>query len=277
MSNFYAPEWLIASDKPVAITLVGAGGTGAEMLDGLARMEKAITALGHPGFQVTVWDGDIVSETNILRQRFLPGDQGLNKAEILVERYNLFFGTNWIAKDMAFNSSYFHSYNSHSNSQLLITCVDKAQIRAEIADHLDRYNNYSQHLWLDTGNGSADGQIILGHMGKRPTGEFRLPHVLDLYPEIRDQIEILDNDGPSCSAEEALTSQEWPINRQIATSACGLIWNLLRHGQIDHHGMFIDVKRGTTTPLKIDRNTWKFMGYNPGPVRDEKGRFAKAA
>lgn len=239
------------------------------MLDGLARMEVALRSLGHPGFQVSVWDDDTVSPTNLLRQRFLSGDEGRNKAEVVVERYNLFFGTQWRAHN--------HRYDSNairfSDRLLLITCVDSASTRIAIADHIANVNREGG-LWLDTGNDSHRGQVILGHIGTPKTGILRLPHVLDLYPEMREQATALDDDAPSCSAEEALTSQDWPINRQVATSACTLLWNLLRHGSLDYHGLFVDSRTGATTPLPIDRAGWAFMGYTAPAARNAKGQFA---
>ena len=45
----------LLSDR-VSIALAGAGGIGSQMLSGLARLDAAIRALGHPGLDVTVYD-----------------------------------------------------------------------------------------------------------------------------------------------------------------------------------------------------------------------------
>jgi PRTRC genetic system ThiF family protein len=254
MSRTFITPMNLIEDR-FRIDLIGAGGTGSEVFDGLARMHQALTALGHPGFDVCLWDDDGVSETNVLRQRFLPGEVGANKAEVLVQKYNMFFGLDWKARPERYIA------RQGGRTDLLITCVDKAQVRAEIADEGCRC--YSRTLWLDTGNGASDGQVVLGYLGSPDRGECHLPNVLDLYPEIASQAAELDNDGPSCSAEEALSRQEFPVNRLIATAACGLLWNMLRHGSIDHHGMFINTKTGAMSPLKIDPNVWAAFGYAP--------------
>lgn len=252
--TFHAPESLIT--RRLRIAVIGAGGTGSEMLDGLARLELAICALGHPGFDVTVYDGDTVSSTNILRQRFLPGDEGVNKAEVLVHRYNMFFGVNWTAVPRNLNAK---AIPARFNPDLLITCVDKAAVRSQLAAAYRR--QYLPTLWLDTGNDSHQGQVILGHLGRVNAGLLRLPNVLDLYPEIEMHAADLDNDGPSCSAEESLSRQELPVNRAVALAGYSLLWNLLRHGCLNHHGTFIDIRAGRTSPLMIDPDAWAMMGY----------------
>ena len=59
-------------------SVIGAGGTGSQMLMGLAQLHTAMIALGHPGgLDVTVIDSDQVSEANVGRQMFYPSDVGL--------------------------------------------------------------------------------------------------------------------------------------------------------------------------------------------------------
>ena len=82
----------------VNIDLIGVGGTGSLVLSGLVRLNHAIRALGHPfGIKVTVYDPDSVSEANIGRQLFTEDEIGRNKAECLIDRYNLGFALNWNA------------------------------------------------------------------------------------------------------------------------------------------------------------------------------------
>lgn len=247
--SYMIPEkWL---EEPVEIALIGAGGTGSELLDGLARMSLALGALGHPGFEVTVWDDDTVSATNVLRQRFLPADVGQSKAQVMVTRYNAFLGTRWRAVTSRFDTG------QVKQCDLLITCVDKAALRVAIGKRAAR--GTGEGLWLDTGNDRQHGQICLGHIG-RPEG-LRLPTIYDLYPELAENASTLDVEGPSCSAEEALTRQEFPVNRQSALCALSLLWALFRHGRIDHHGYYFHCGTGHVDPLPIDERVWASLGY----------------
>lgn len=254
--TFYIPVHLL--ERRIMIQMIGAGGSGSELLDGLVRMDTALRAVGHPGLHITLWDGDTVSATNIVRQRFLPGDEGQNKAAVLIHRLNLFMGTDWQAVPRRFDPA-----RERIDFDLLITCVDKAAVRAAIGKKYNALYSSQDRMWLDLGNDASDGQVILGHIGRvREDTPLRLPNVFDLYPELETNSKALDNEGDSCSAEEALRRQEFPINRQVAVSAYTLLWNLLRHGKLDHHGVFVDVRTGRSTPLMIDSATWEFMGYS---------------
>lgn len=96
-------------------------------------------ALGHPGFQMSVFDPDTVSATNTVRQRFWPADLGQNKAELLIHRYGTFGGLNGQGYAEALTVSALVAIH---RVDLLVTCVDKAQVRREIGAHdwhLDPY------------------------------------------------------------------------------------------------------------------------------------------
>jgi len=254
--TFYTPvSWL---EGPVKVQIIGAGGTGSEVVDALARLHHALIQLGHPGgLHVTLWDGDEVSQTNTLRQRFWPTDVGQNKAQTLIQRLNLFSGLNWTAIP--------HHFELYSEDEiacdLLITCVDKASFRYDLGDMA--YGQHADVLWLDTGNGSREGQVILGDLGdpEYPSEDFyRLPNVFDLYGE---QLRATDDDdAPSCSAAEALAAQDALVNRFVATIASELIWDLLRHGKIERHGAFLDLDRLSVSPLPIDPKQWAIFGYD---------------
>ena len=88
----YTDQYLLNPYHPVTVFVIGAGGTGSQVVTCLARMGMALQALGHPGLHVTVFDPDTVTEANIGRQLFSEAETGLNKAVALVTRINRFFG-----------------------------------------------------------------------------------------------------------------------------------------------------------------------------------------
>ena len=51
---------MIDPQHPVTVNLIGAGGTGSQVLTCLARLDVTLRALGHPGLSVTLYDPDIV-------------------------------------------------------------------------------------------------------------------------------------------------------------------------------------------------------------------------
>jgi len=241
-------NWL---NKPINICLVGVGGTGSALLIELFQMSYLLDQIsgGAVYFNVTVFDDDQVSFSNVGRQSYWSHEVGENKAQCLVERFNTFGGLNWVAKPTRFIPN---MLNNHSYD-LLITCTDSAKVRADIGEFTNKIHN--KLLWLDTGNSKFDGQVILGYLGK---SKVTLPNVYDLYPSLRT---IVDKDTDSCSHIEALRSQDYGINKKVALEATSLIWQLLRYSKINRHGAFINIKEGITTPLPIDPVNWAMLGY----------------
>lgn len=265
--TFRLPSNWADADRPLRITFVGAGGNGSQMADQLASLQATLMALGHPGFQVTLLDQDEVTPSNVGRQRYTSHDCGQNKALLLVNRINAFYGLDWTPvpehHDPRSETSFWHL------PDLFITCVDKASYRVELARAIRAKAKDRVHrdcLWLDLGNGNrADGtthgQVVLGHLlATQP--DARLPHVLDLYPELAE-LQALDDEQPSCSAEESLRRQPWPINRTLSMLASELLWNLLRHGSLAHHGYHLSLNPVSVQPINIDPAVWAFYGYTP--------------
>lgn len=248
----------------VEVALVGCGGVGSQVLTGLARLHTALVALGHPGgLNVTAYDPDTVSESNVGRQLFSPADVGINKAVLLVHRLNTFFGLNWTAKPCRFPE-----VGMFNKPHIVISCVDTKAARRAIAKEVGHSNTYNPiYYWLDMGNNLTDGQIILGQPGfgkKRKKGQqVALPTVTDLYPEIMDASLPEDDDGPSCSLAEALERQDLFIGQSIATFGLQLLWSLFRNGGVDHHGYFVNLKAGRVTPLPVDPEAWKRFASTP--------------
>ncbi len=230
-------------NRRVNIEVLGVGGTGSEVLASLARIDYAIRELGHPGLKVTAWDGDVVERPNIGRQAFYPADLGHNKALVTVQRINYLYGRDWVAMPRMFNID---AERGNWDYDLVITCVDVAQFRADLAKCGN--NRYTTCLWMDTGNGESTGQVILGRLGHANENPVKLSSVFDFYPELDGMV---DNNTPSCSMEEALANQDLPINRTIANVAMQLIWSLLRHGGLNHQGAYVDIRNGTQTPINI--------------------------
>ncbi|WGS83912.1 PRTRC system ThiF family protein [Methylomonas sp. UP202] len=238
--NFYTPtDWL---DKRVKIALIGVGGTGSEVLTSLARIDYAIRELGHEGFHVTAWDGDRVERPNIGRQAFYPADLGHNKAVLTIQRINFLYGQDWVGIPDMFGIG----CDKPEAFDLVITCVDVAQFRADLSQACR--SKYCRTLWLDTGNGSHTGQVILGRLSHHAENPITLPSVFDFHPELEG---MEDHNTPSCSMEEALASQELPINRAIANVAMQLIWGLVRQGGLNWQGAYLDITKGSQIPINI--------------------------
>jgi PRTRC genetic system ThiF family protein len=238
--------------REVRVLVVGCGGTGSSVIGGLPYLHQAMLAQGHPyGLRVTVMDGDRISPFNCVRQPFGRAEVGLNKAIVLVNRLNIFWGFNWEAVPESLTE------NHHLRStDIVIGCVDTRAARAVI----DRQTtgNSATHYAIDIGNGESSGQFVLGEplnaVNRR--ARTRLRTAAELFPEIIDA--TLDNDGqPSCSALEALERQHSFVNALLAQHALALLAQLFRYGQISHHGGFVDVASSRAVPLPVDPLLWR--------------------
>lgn len=253
--HFLAPE-LLNPTNSIEVCLIGAGGTGSQVLTALARMSHSLQALGHAGFQVSVWDDDIVTEANRGRQLFAECEVGLSKASALITRCNRFFGTGWKAVNKKFDSQ-----SGQAKAAIYISCVDTAVARFEIAEVLkgatgDSHYANAPRYWMDFGNGKNSGQVILSTIGKvkQPKSEKfetveSLPFVTDEFGEMLRQSET--DDLPSCSLDEALERQDLFINSPLAQMGCSLLWQLFRNGFTAHRGCFLNLSEFRAAPLPL--------------------------
>ncbi|MCR8557369.1 PRTRC system ThiF family protein [Mucilaginibacter sp. BJC16-A38] len=246
--------------NPVTINLIGAGGTGGQVLTALARMNYALVSLNHPGLMVSVFDDDTVTRANLGRQLFTTAELGLHKSVALINRINRFFGTNW----KAVTEKYDKTYNGDNTwATLTIGCVDTVQARVEIAQILKKLNksmgnSRSQPLYyMDFGNSRETGQVILSTIGKIQQPESKqyrttdtLPMVTDEFAELLAASEAVDN-TPSCSLAEALTKQDLFINSALANCGASLLWQMFREGMLFNRGFFLNLKEFKTQPLKV--------------------------
>jgi PRTRC genetic system ThiF family protein len=219
---------LLESREPIRVLLAGVGGTGSRVLTGLRHIHLALLAFDRPGLEVIALDPDTVGETNLVRQAFYPADVGLPKAAILINRLNLACGLSWQAGQHVVNREVILKLQP----QVVLSCVDSRAARAAIyAGVSDRSSRV--HYWLDFGNDRDTGQVILGEplntVNKRARG--RLRTAPELFPEIAD-VNLAEDEGPSCSARESLERQGLFVNDGVAVLGLNLLGQLLIGGSI---------------------------------------------
>ena len=254
----FAAPYLLNPVHPLKVDLVGAGGSGSQMLSALARINAALTDLGGLGLQVRVFDPDRVEEANIGRQLFSPSELGLNKAVALVSRFNRFYGTDWDAVNALYEMPC-QGYEDTPN--IVITCVDNLRSRSEIGRILEKASDESvrgpEHrtwYWLDLGNGQRTGQAVLGSVGI-PQPEcvgMRTVERLPFFTQRFDVSSIREEDsGPSCSMAEALRKQDLFINSSLVQLAGSLLWTLLHKGCISCAGFFLNLEDMVCAPIEL--------------------------
>jgi PRTRC genetic system ThiF family protein len=255
----------LLNDK-VRIGLVGVGGNGSRVLTGLAELNAAMLALGHPGgLHVVSFDPDKVSTANQARQPFADADVGLYKSIVLTQRVNMFYQTAWEAVPRAFAES----GEVSRQFDILISCVDTVKGRRAIHKALSRSRFSAPLYWLDLGNRRRDGQVILGEpfdpegstvsssewasKGSKAAKSVvrpRLPTVMDVYPEMLTG-EYVEDKGPSCSLAEALDHQDLFVNRHVSNWGLQLLDDLFRRGGVDHCAVFINLEDGSVNSMPV--------------------------
>jgi len=244
-----------AHRREVRILVIGAGGSGSAVVMGLPYLDQAMRVWGRThGLHVTMMDADAVSTTNCVRQPFSASDVGQNKATVLINRINLFWGTKWHAVPNHFHAASLN--HSGYTPDLVIGCVDTRAARKAIEKAVSGRVAQASY-WLDLGNNAASGQFVLGqplNASNRRKAD-RLRTVSELYPEIAD-VTSGEDPLPSCSAVEALDRQEPFINQTLASSALAMLAQLFRYGKLTHHGAFFNAKTGQMSALPVDPKLW---------------------
>jgi hypothetical protein len=77
-----------------------------------------------------------------------------------------------------------------------------------------------------------------------------------LFPQIARKALDKKDRLPACSAAESLIRQEPFLNQTIAQHALAMLPRLSRHGEITHHGAFINLASGRVTALAVDLANW---------------------
>jgi len=269
----FTQKSLLNPANPISVHLIGAGGTGSQVLTALARINTSLVALGHAGLFVRLFDNDLVTSANLGRQLFAASEMGMNKAVALINRLNRFFGTNWKAFPFAFDRDYIDRNPEIYSANLTISCVDTVSARFEIAYALKSRRKSSLHVyqpyyWMDFGNSRHSGQVILSTVGNIEQPKSKKFHATGNLPFITDEFPALlkaagSDNTPSCSLAEALTKQDLFINSTLANAGASLLWQMFREGMTGNRGFFLNLKDFRMQPLGMPA---KLLDANASPV-----------
>lgn len=231
----YTEKYFVSHPHPISVILVGCGGNGSQLLQQLARINHVLLKLGHPGIKLAAIDPDIVTEANYGRQLFNENDIGKNKAVVLIERINRFYGFGWFGHEEDATAP-----DVSLSSNIIITCVDSFKTREKIAEKIKEtiYYEFEQDkklYWIDLGNDKNSGQIIMKSLKNKS-----MPGLFDLFPEKLNS--RLPRKKDSCSVAEAIERQDLMVNSFMALVASKMIWEFLKTGQINWHGAFINTE-----------------------------------
>ena len=234
------------------ITVVGCGGTGGFVAEGLCRLFQGRAAT------IVLVDHDRVEPHNLLRQNFYPEDVGRFKSQALADRLAqayrrpVGYAVYPFREDESAYGARRYPGLAPDGAGLLIGCVDNAAARRAMAECLPG----SPGVWLvDAGNDTNWGQILIGNVagevtwdGDAFTGE--TCHLLAAPTVQRPDLLTAVSTAPpdvDCAAALDLTDQDPVINQMMAALALQVVRRMVA-GSCPFMGLYLDMEQGTVTP-----------------------------
>ena len=151
--------FLLPPTTPLALVVVGCGGTGSFVAQGLARLMDEHRRQGGPNVVLMLIDGDVVEPANCGRQLFAPSEVGRNKARALTARLSAVWGLPITAIPRMADVELLRTIGrgAPTHRKILIGCVDNATARRAIAVTMG-----SWAVTVDCGNAEHTGQVAVG-------------------------------------------------------------------------------------------------------------------
>lgn len=147
MSGIFDPNAYLKT-----VTIVGVGGTGAQVARIAGRMAYDMQRARQHAPQIVLIDPDTIEEKNVGRQLFSPSVIGMNKAECVGRMLNLALGLDvrWIPDYV----DPIRHFDRHSGN-LVVSCVDNHEARQA----LHRVSG----VLIGAGNHANAGQVCIGN------------------------------------------------------------------------------------------------------------------
>jgi hypothetical protein len=252
------------------VTIVGCGGTGGFVAEGLCRLLPPLADL-------ILIDHDRVEERNLIRQCFLKNDLGFFKSEVLAKR----LAQNY-RRPVAY-STLPVGMTEIIYPGLIIGCVDNGPARREIAERIERnalvwVGGYSMSVprelqsgpkletalwWVDAGNGENYGQVVIGNTDVAScwlaTGEIfqalplptiQKPELLNQAPTPRSCAEVAEEQGPTINLTMAAVVVE--VVRRLIAGTCPWVQ------------LYVDMEAGSLVPVFATPETIKSLSKRKG-------------
>ena len=251
MSGVFDPNLYIKS-----ITIVGIGGTGAQVARIVGRIVYDMQRSRKHTPQIVLIDPDTVEEKNVGRQLFSPSMLGKHKAEAVGKMLNLALGLDvrWIP-DAVDPVRHFERYGSN----LVISCVDNHEARKAI--------HQINGVILGGGNHENSGQVCIGNcddleqmhrnLDGRDGKYAYLPKEGLLFPQLLQPEPVTE--GPtvmtnvSCAELVMEGSQHLLVNDWMASVMGSYIYKLLHRQPITSFLTFLNADDFVVQSKRISR------------------------
>ena len=238
------------------ITVVGCGGTGGFVAEGLCRLFQGREAT------IVLVDHDRVEPHNLLRQNFYAGDVGRFKSQALAERLSAAYN-----RPVGYSVHPFRTYEDETayygqhypglpsfGKGLIIGCADNAAARRAMAESLP---GASSRWLIDSGNDTNWGQVLVGNTPRDivetpqelpfedqtcyllPAPTVQRPDLLTAAPTAPPDVD--------CAAALDLVDQDPTINQMMASLVMQVVRRMVA-GTCPFMALYLDMDVGTVTP-----------------------------
>ncbi len=237
------------------ITVVGCGGTGGFVAEGLCRLFQGREAT------IVLVDHDRVEPHNLLRQNFYADDVGKFKSEALADRLAKAYN-----RPVGYSVYPFKEYDMNPQGpsypglidfgeSLIIGCADNAAARKAMAECLP---GHPARWLIDAGNDTNWGQVLVGNVAGRAdweeppfTGEtcYLAPAPTLQRPDLLTAVSTRPPDV-DCAAALDLTDQDPTINQMMASLVLQVVRRMVA-GTCPFMALYLDMDQGTVTPTYV--------------------------
>lgn len=217
------------------IVLIGAGGTGSNLLSPLCRLLNNLQDIN-----LIIVDGDFYEEKNQKNQNVQEFQLGKSKSETMCKMIQKTYNN--------LNVSYINEYLDESNinnlkniiskkNTILIGAVDNNLAR-KLLDNIFYDTNIKNIVYIDSGNGTIErtGQIIIGY---KKDNSIILNPVSMYFPRILEE-EKKNEEERSCSVIQNEQPQNIATNVVASTLIFNIINNILSFKYISHNKCFFN-------------------------------------
>lgn len=250
------------------LTIVGLGGTGAQVARSVARMVYDMKAARMHTPQIVLIDLDKVETKNVGRQLYTEADIAQSKAHVLMRRFNMALGLDIIAIDQPVNAEkHFERWGN-----LIVGAVDNHLARRELS-------KANGAVWIDSGNHFNAGQVVIGNTSDHetamryingqngrysylPNAGLLFPALLEPEPDAKPQPEP----ERSCAELVASREQDLLINDWMATITSQYVYKLLHRQPITSFVSYVSADGMSVRSVPMCRD--ELLTYLPEPTND---------
>ena len=248
------------------ITVVGCGGTGGFVAEGLCRLFQGREAT------IVLVDHDRVEPHNLLRQNFYAEDVGRFKSQALADRLARAYRrpVGYSVYPFREEEPRYPGLSCHGYS-LIIGCADNAAARRAMAECLP---GHPARWLIDAGNDTNWGQVLVGNVSGEVEWEeqafvdqtcYLLPAPTVQRPDLLTAVSTRPPDV-DCAAALDLTDQDPTINQMMASLVLQVVRRMVA-GTCPFMGLYLDMEQGTVTPSYVTPEAaGRLLGYDSDPV-----------